>query len=148
MNPLPHPVTRTQRLLASIERVGNTLPDPAVLFIALLFITWALSLFFSLFDYDLIDPRNGEPLVVVNQLSAGAMTEFLSAMVKTFAHFHPIGVVLVAMLGIGVAEHTGFINSTLRAMLGVTARWLPPRRRSEDHSPTQVAPGQGGLRRH
>ena len=45
-------------------------------------------------------------------------------MVKTFAHFHPIGVVLVAMLGIGVAEHTGFINSGLRAMLGVTARWL------------------------
>ncbi len=124
MNQAPLPATRTQRVLASIERVGNKLPDPAVLFIALLFVTWALSLLFSLFEYDLIDPRNGEPLVVVNQLSAGAMTQFLSAMVTTFAHFHPIGVVLVAMLGIGVAEHTGFINSTLRAMLGVTARWL------------------------
>ena len=52
------------------------------------------------------------------------MTRFLSVMVQNFAHFHPIGVVLVAMLGIGVAEHTGFINSALRAMLRVTARWL------------------------
>ncbi len=124
MNQAPLPATRTQKVLANIERVGNKLPDPAVLFIALLFVTWALSLLFSMFEYDLIDPRNGDPLVVVNQLSADAMTQFLSAMVTTFAHFHPIGVVLVAMLGIGVAEHTGFINSTLRAMLGVTARWL------------------------
>ncbi|MDP4652303.1 MAG: AbgT family transporter, partial [Haliea sp.] len=119
-----HPATRSQRLLAGIERIGNRLPDPAMLFVALLFITWALSLVFSQFEYGLIDPRSGEPLRVVNQFSATAMTQFLSDMVTTFSHFHPIGVVLVAMLGIGVAEHTGFINSTLRAMLGVTARWL------------------------
>lgn len=118
------PSSRTQRLLAAVERTGNKLPDPAVLFIALLFIVWALSLLFSLFDYDLIDPRSGEQLVVVNQLAPGAMVQFLSAMVTTFAHFHPIGVVLVAMLGIGVAEHTGFINAALRAMLAVTGRWL------------------------
>ena len=52
------------------------------------------------------------------------MTEWLSVMVTNFAHFHPVGVVLVAMLGIGVAEHTGFINTGLRALLGVTAKWL------------------------
>ena len=114
----------TRRALAAIERVGNKLPDPAVLFIALLLLVWILSWFFSLFSYDLIDPRTGEQLLVSNQLSASAMTQFMSSMVATFAHFHPIGVVLVAMLGIGVAEHTGFINSALRAMLGVTARWL------------------------
>jgi len=45
-------------------------------------------------------------------------------MVTNFSHFHPVGVVLVAMLGIGVAEHTGFINTGLRALLGVTAKWL------------------------
>jgi aminobenzoyl-glutamate transport protein len=61
---------------------------------------------------------------VVNQLSGESMTRFLTVMVQNFAHFHPIGVVLVAMLGIGVAEHTGFINSALRAMLRVTAQWL------------------------
>jgi aminobenzoyl-glutamate transport protein len=38
--------------------------------------------------------------------------------------FGPVGVVLVAMLGIGVAEHTGFIDTSIRALLNVTAKWL------------------------
>jgi aminobenzoyl-glutamate transport protein len=116
--------SRTQRILAAIERTGNRLPDPAVLFIALLVFVWAFSFLFSFMEFGVIDPRTGEPLQVVNQLSGEAMTKFMSSMVKNFAHFHPIGVVLVAMLGIGVAEHTGFINSALRAMMRVTARWL------------------------
>jgi aminobenzoyl-glutamate transport protein len=114
----------TQRALATVERVGNRLPDPAVLFIALLFIVWILSWVLSYTDFGITDPRNGEPLVVVNQLSGSALTAFFSNMVNNFAHFHPIGVVLVAMLGIGVAEHTGFINTGLRAMMNVTAHWL------------------------
>ncbi|TDG13397.1 AbgT family transporter [Seongchinamella unica] len=113
-----------QRALATVERVGNKLPDPTLLFIALLFVVWILSWLLSYGDWGVNDPRTGEPLAVVNQLSGESMVLFFSSMVKTFAHFHPIGVVLVAMLGIGVAEHTGFINSGLRAMLGVTARWL------------------------
>lgn len=114
----------SQRSLAAVERIGNRLPDPAVLFIALLFIVWIVSWILSYVNFDVIDPRNGEALQVVNQLSGAAVTTFFSSMVKNFAHFHPIGVVLVAMLGIGVAEHTGFINTGLRAMMNVTARWL------------------------
>ena len=114
----------SQRSLAAVERIGNRLPDPAVLFIALLFIVWVVSWILSYVNFDVIDPRNGEALQVVNQLSGAAVTTFFSSMVKNFAHFHPIGVVLVAMLGIGVAEHTGFINTGLRAMMNVTARWL------------------------
>ena len=114
----------TQRALAVIERTGNRLPDPAMLFVGLLLITWALSWLLSYLHFGATDPRTGEPVQVINQLSGEAMTSFLANMVSTFAHFHPIGVVLVAMLGIGVAEHTGFIHSALRAMLTVTARWL------------------------
>lgn len=114
----------TQRALATVERVGNKLPDPAILFVALLVIVWVLSWLLSWFDWGVTDPRSGEPLVIANQLSSEAMVKFFSSMVKNFAHFHPIGVVLVAMLGIGVAEHTGFINSGLRAMMSVTAKWL------------------------
>jgi aminobenzoyl-glutamate transport protein len=116
--------TWAQRSLAAIERLGNRLPDPAVLFIALLVAVWLLSFALSWFEYGVIDPRSQQPLQVSNQLSGSALAAFFSSMVTTFAHFHPIGVVLVAMLGIGVAEHTGFINAALRAMLGVTARWL------------------------
>jgi len=116
--------TLIARALAHVERVGNKLPDPAVLFIALLFIVWLLSWILSYVSFRVIDPRSSEPLVVNNLLSAGAVTEWLAVMVENFVGFHPVGVVLVAMLGIGVAEHSGFVNSALRALLGVTAKWL------------------------
>jgi aminobenzoyl-glutamate transport protein len=110
--------------LGTVERVGNKLPDPAVLFIALLFIVWVLSWMLSYVSFDVIDPRTSEALVIKNLMSGAAFTEFLSVMVTNFSHFHPVGVVLVAMLGIGVAEHTGFINSALRALLNVTPEKL------------------------
>jgi len=113
--------------LGTVERVGNKLPDPAVLFIALLFIVWLLSWLLSYVTFNVVDPRSGEALVINNLLSGSALTEFMSVMVTNFSHFHPVGVVLVAMLGIGVAEATGFINTGLRALLNVTSdRFLTP----------------------
>ncbi|MEL7185595.1 MAG: AbgT family transporter [Pseudomonadota bacterium] len=106
--------------LGTVERVGNKLPDPAMLFVGLLFIVWVLSWALSYLTFDVIDPRSGEALVINNLLAPRALTEFLSVMVTNFSHFHPVGVVLVAMLGIGVAEHTGFINSAIRSLLNVT----------------------------
>jgi len=113
--------------LGTVERVGNKLPDPAMLFVGLLFIVWVLSWLLSYVAFDVVDPRSGEALVINNLLSGSAFTEFLSVMVTNFSHFHPVGVVLVAMLGIGVAEATGFINTGLRALLNVTSdRFLTP----------------------
>ena len=114
----------TARILETVERIGNKLPDPAMLFVGLLFVVWILSWLLSHLSFDVIDPRTDVPLVIHNLLSGAAITEFLSVMVTNFSHFHPVGVVLVAMLGIGVAEHTGFINSALRALLGVTPKRL------------------------
>ncbi len=112
------------RLLAVVERVGNRLPDPAILFIALLFGVCVLSWLLSYVSFDLIDPRTDAPIVVRNMMSGTALTEFASKLVTNFAGFGPVGTVLVAMLGIGVAEHSGFINASLRALLRVTADWL------------------------
>lgn len=117
-------ISRVQRTLAAVERVGNRLPDPAMLFVLLLVIVWLLSWLLSGVSFDVVDPRSGEALVIRNMLSGAAMTAFFSVMVTNFVQFPPVGVVLVAMLGIGMAEHTGFINSGLRALMAVTARWL------------------------
>lgn len=112
------------RMLATVERVGNKLPDPSVLFIGLLFIVWLLSWLLSYVTFSVVDPRSGEPIVVINQLTGGAMTAFLSGMVNTFVTFGPVGTVLVAMLGIGVAEHSGFITTGIRGLLNITSERL------------------------
>ncbi len=134
MTPTPAPVPapaaptrRIDRVLATIERVGNKLPDPALLFLILLFVVWVVSALLSPLSFAEIDPRTKAPLVVKNLLSGTAIAEFLSTMVTTFTSFHPLGVVLVALLGVGVAEHTGFINAALKKLLGVTSpRLLTP----------------------
>jgi len=113
-----------QRILNKVEIWGNKLPDPAVLFIALTAVVWVLSWLLSGVSFDAVDPRSGQALVINNQLSGASITQLFSVMVNNFAHFHPVGVVLVAMLGIGVAEYSGFINAGLRALMAVTAKWL------------------------
>ncbi len=115
---------RAGGMLAAVERIGNKLPDPTVLFIALLGIVWILSWLLSYVTFDVVDPRSGEPLVVINQLSGSSLTTFMSGLVNNFVTFGPVGTVLVAMLGIGVAEYSGFITTAIRALLNVTPKAL------------------------
>ena len=112
------------RALNTVERVGNALPDPAALFLILLLVVWALSALLAPLAFSEIDPRSGEPIRVQNQLTGPAVAEFLATLVTTFTSFHPLGVVLVALLGVGVAEHTGFINAALKRLLSVTSASL------------------------
>ena len=91
------------RALNTIERVGNKLPDPAALFFILLILVWILSAIFASVPFSEIDPRTGQPLVIKNQLAGTSIAAFLANMVTTFTSFHPLGVVLVALLGVGVA---------------------------------------------
>jgi aminobenzoyl-glutamate transport protein len=112
------------RTLDWIERAGNRLPDPAILFFIFLLLTWGFSALLAGVEFSAIDPRTSEPIVVNNLLAGREITGFLSQMVQVFVSFPPLGVVLVAMLGIGVAEHTGFINAGLRALLSFTSKHL------------------------
>jgi aminobenzoyl-glutamate transport protein len=119
--------SRIQRALDTVERVGNKLPDPAVLFIGLLVIVWLLSWLLSYVQFETIDPRSGAPISIVNQLSGENFVNFMTVMVNNFVTFAPVGMVLVAMLGIGVAEYSGFINAAIRAIMSVTSKvWLTP----------------------
>jgi aminobenzoyl-glutamate transport protein len=118
------------RLLDWIERAGNRLPDPAFLFLGALVLTWAASALLAPVAFTEIDPRTltaptgPAPIRIHDQLTGTALATFLSRLVKNFTEFPPLGVVLVAMLGVGVAEHTGFIGAALRALLDVTSRAL------------------------
>lgn len=115
---------RMARFLDIVERTGNRLPDPAVLFLILMLVVWVLSWLLSGVEFTALDPRSGQPVQVSNLLSGESLTGFMANMVKTFLGFAPLGVVLVAMLGLGVSEHAGFINAALRRALTVTPRAL------------------------
>lgn len=105
-----------------IERNGNKLPDPAILFLILMILVWVFSAILSPFDFGETDPRSGQPLFINNLLTLDKFALFLTNMISVFMNFAPLGVVLVAMLGVGVAEHSGYINAGLKKLLGFTPK--------------------------
>ncbi|WP_209329719.1 AbgT family transporter [Lunatimonas salinarum] len=112
--------TLLDRFLNLIERVGNKLPDPAILFLVLMMFVWVLSALLAPIDFGEVNPRTGEKLNIQNLLSGAQLASFLSNMIQVFINFPPLGVVLLAMLGVGVAEHSGYINAGLKYLLGFT----------------------------
>ncbi|MCH8556558.1 MAG: AbgT family transporter [Balneolia bacterium] len=115
------------KFLNVIEKLGNKLPDPAMLFFFLLVIVWVLSAILSPFDFGETHPLTGADLNVNNLLTGESLAGFLASMVSTFVLFAPLGIVLVAMLGVGVAEHSGWIDAGLKKLLGSTpASFLTP----------------------
>jgi aminobenzoyl-glutamate transport protein len=112
--------TALDRVLNFIEAAGNRLPDPAMLFVVALFIVWVLSALLAPVAFTEIDPRNGEPIRVQNLLTGQALAAFLANMITVFVTFPPLGIVLVAMLGVGLAEHVGFLGAILKALLNIT----------------------------
>jgi aminobenzoyl-glutamate transport protein len=116
--------TLLDRFLNIVEKAGNKLPDPAVLFLIAMLLVWVFSALLAPLQFSEIDPRSGEPIRVVNLLTGTAIATFLATMVNVFVNFAPLGVVLVAMLGVGVAESVGFLNAGLKWMLNLTPRAL------------------------
>lgn len=112
------------RALDTIERIGNKLPDPALLFVFALLLVWVASALLDGHGFSVPSKDGAQARAVESQLSGKAIATFLSDMVGTFTGFHPLGVVLVAMLGVGVAEHSGFINAGLKKLIAITPRSL------------------------
>ncbi|MDX9912341.1 MAG: AbgT family transporter [Phycisphaerales bacterium] len=156
-------------VLNMVERIGNRLPDPAILFMmgaALVMLCSAIAAWGGMSvqpkklvvrteaivdaaGTPVIDPESGQPQVREvfdasgepvldlvangdaitprNLLSADGLYYAISSMVDNFVNFPPLGIVLVGVLGIGIAERTGFIGAALKAvMLVVPKRLLTP----------------------
>ena len=122
--PSTRPATTLDRFLNGIEWAGNKLPDPAILFVIALVIVWVASALLAPAPFTEIDPRNGMPIRVQSLLTGAALANFLATMVNVFVTFPPLGIVLVALLGVGVAEHVGFLNAMLKGLLNITPQRL------------------------
>ncbi len=119
--------------LDSIERLGNRLPDPATLFaLGAVAVMVASAVAVGLdWSVEKTVSRDGQLLTETvrptSLLTADGLYWALRSMVKSFVEFPPLGVVLVGMLGIGVAERSGFIGALLKAlMLAVPPALLTP----------------------
>ena len=116
------------RVLGSVERVGNRLPDPVTLFLLLGLFILAMSWVGTQLGWSIADPRDpSKTLGVVNLLTADGIRGIFTGALRNFLDFPPLAIVLVAMLGIGVAERTGLFSALLKLLVSVTpARLLTP----------------------
>ena len=103
--------------LNAVERIGNALPHPATLFALFAVLVIILSGVFSLFDISVTNPGSGEVISPVNLMSREGLHLILTEMLNNFTGFAPLGTVLVAMLGIGVAERSGLVGAGLRLLV-------------------------------
>ena len=107
----------TSIFLGTIERVGNTLPHPATLFAILALLIVAISGLAAGLGLEVTHPGTGEIVRPVSLMTVDGLHRILTEMVSNFTGFAPLGVVLVAMLGIGVMESSGLIGAALRLLV-------------------------------
>ena len=100
-------------ILGWIERVGNKIPHPFILFIWLFFIVAAVAFLCGKAGVSAINPSTGEEVFAVNVLSSASIGEFLRNMSKNFMNFAPMMCVPLCVLGIGVAHGSGLIDVSM-----------------------------------
>lgn len=114
---MPNTVPANKGFIRFIEKGGNALPHPAILFAIFALITLIVSAIGGLLGWSGIHPATGEAVNVINLLSKEGVHRILLEMVNSYTGFAPLGVVMVALLGIGVAESSGFIGTAVKALL-------------------------------
>lgn len=105
--------TLINRFLNIVEKIGNRLPDPSILFflmcLGLAVLTWIIS-FFSI---TVKHPGTGDTIAIKSILSSDGLSMILNDAVKNFSEFPALGLVLAVMLGIGVSEKTGYFDKLM-----------------------------------
>ncbi len=128
-----HRKTLFTRFLDFVEWLGNLLPHPVTLFAIFAFGVVLLSGLAEWLDWSAADPRpEGSAgrapdgiIRPVSLLNAEGLRMIVTNMVPNFTGFAPLGVVLVALLGVGVAEHSGLISACIRGIVLKAASYKP-----------------------
>ncbi len=109
-----------------IERVGNRLPDQASIFVLLGALTLLASWLAASFGWSVMHPIRQESVAAFNLLGRDGLQWVFASVVTNFTGFAPLGTVLVAMIGVGVAEKTGLFAALLKLTVTSVPRWLVP----------------------
>ncbi len=132
MTPVQPPKTALQKLLNMVERAGNKVPHPAVLFFLLMVLVIVLSVVLQWrgvsVSYERINSQTHEVETattgVRSLLSADGVRFIFTSVVPNFINFGPVGIILVAMIGVGLAERSGLIGALIRKIVIIAPRRL------------------------
>src|SRR5699024_12537652 len=107
----------TTRILNSIERHGNKLPDPFFLFFYIAIGVIILSWFICLFDVSFTQPGDEEVLVIKSLISKEGFEFIVTSMVDNFITFKPHGIILELMLGVVLADKVGLLETAINTTI-------------------------------
>jgi aminobenzoyl-glutamate transport protein len=120
-----------EKLLDGIEKVGNMVPHPVVIFLILCGIVIVLSHLLYLMGtsvtVETIDPDTDalkqETTAVKSLLTSEGLRFIYTSPITNFLNFNAIGIILVAMVGVGVADEAGMIAALIRKVVAVSPGW-------------------------
>ncbi|HRE05814.1 MAG TPA: AbgT family transporter, partial [Opitutaceae bacterium] len=112
--------SRFQRFLNGVEVLGNALPHPATLFLLLCGVVIGVSGVCHWAGVEVLHPVKGTPVQVVNLLSVEGLNRIILGLLPNFIGFAPLGSVLVCVLGLSVAEHSGLLAAVMRRIVQAT----------------------------
>lgn len=108
------------RALNAIEWAGNKLPDPVTLFVIAIFAVIGLSAYYSATGLSVIHPGTQQEVAAINLLDGEQVRRLFTDMTRVFADFPPLALVLMIMIGVGVAERSGLIGAALGGLVRAT----------------------------
>lgn len=106
------------RFLDTVEWLGNLLPHPITLFAMFALGIILVSGIAGYFELSAQDPRPGGGVIeVVSLMNAEGLQRIVTGLVTNFTGFTPLGTVLVALLGVGIAERSGMLSAAMRGLV-------------------------------
>ncbi|EPJ5824527.1 p-aminobenzoyl-glutamate transporter [Pluralibacter gergoviae] len=123
MSSIPSP-SPTGKLYGWVEKIGNKVPHPFLLFIWLIAVLMVATAVLSAFNVSVTNPSDGTLVTVKNLLSVEGLHWFLPNVIKNFSGFAPLGAILALVLGAGLAERVGLLPTLMAKMAScVSARY-------------------------
>ncbi|WP_155849943.1 AbgT family transporter [Arthrobacter sp. H41] len=116
----------TDRFLTGVERVGNKLPDPFMLFLILFSITAVLTTAMAWANVTVQIPGAEEVTAIKGLFTAEGLTWLTQNLGANYLGFPPLATVLPILLAVGVAEKSGLLAALIRKAFGSAPRWALP----------------------
>ena len=120
------PATRTDRFLGGVERVGNRIPDPFVLFVGLFLVLSVVSTVMAALGTSVEIPGSERAQAVRGLFTVEGVQWFTTNLVDNFVSFPPLGTVVVILLAVGLAQRSGLMSALIKVAFAGAPKWALP----------------------